>query len=70
MAGDLSLELPVVAVGIEDATTKKIREDDSKELAFMVVVEVGLEDVLDIGGVASEDNTCAQTAVDDYSCRG
>lgn len=70
MDGDLSLELPVVAVGIEDAATEKIKEFGCEGLAFLVVVEVGLEDVLDIGGVASEDNTYAQIAVDDYSCRG
>ena len=49
------MELPGVAVNVEDAMTKKVGESSSKNVAFSVVREVGLEDVLDHGGVAGED---------------
>ena len=55
MARDLSLELPGVAVNVEDAVAKKAGESSIKNVAFSVVREVGLEDVLDHGGVARDD---------------
>ena len=55
MARDLSLELPGLTVDVEDAVAKKVGESSTGNVAFFVIWEVGLEDMLDHGGVAGED---------------
>ncbi|GLT45926.1 hypothetical protein SLA2020_197210 [Shorea laevis] len=55
MAGNLSLELPGITVDVEDTITKEIEEGSSRQGAFLVVGKMGLENVLDIGGVGSVD---------------
>ena len=52
---NLSLELPRLSISVEDAVAKKIEETAYKERAFLVVEEVGLEHMLDIGRVCSKD---------------
>ena len=49
------MELPGVAVNVEDAVAKKVGESSIENVAFSVVREVGLENVLDHGRVARED---------------
>lgn len=53
--GSLALETPVVAVGVEDAGAEEVMEDGGEGGAFWVVVEVGLEDVLNVGRVGGDD---------------
>ena len=56
MASDLSLELPgLITVEVEDSMAEKVCESRMKSLAFSIVLEVGLKDVLDHRGVAGED---------------
>ena len=62
MAGDLSLELPSVAVGVEDSRAEEIRERVDEGIALLVVGEAGLENVLHGGRVASDDLDAAQWA--------
>ena len=70
MAGDLSLELPGLTVRVEDTVTEKVGEGSIESVAFFVVVEVGLEDVLDHNGVACEDLACSVGAAEDVGGRG
>ncbi|GMN31905.1 hypothetical protein TIFTF001_041660, partial [Ficus carica] len=69
VAGDLALELPGVAVGAEDAVAEEVGERDAEGLALAVVGEVGLEDVVDDGGVAGEDLAGAEEVLDDEGGR-
>ena len=55
MAGELALELPVVAVGVEDSVAEEVTEGAVECGALVVGWEVGFEDVLDDGGVDRED---------------
>lgn len=70
MARELPLELPIFAVYVEDAVTEKIRENSGAEMAFLVVVEIGLEDVLDDFGVCCDDLTLTKGATKDEGGRG
>ena len=70
VARDLSLELPGVGVGIEDSVAEKILEGGVCEVAFGVDVEVGLEDVLDDGGVGGEDLAPAKGSAEDEGVGG
>lgn len=65
VAGDLSLELPALAVDVEYAIAEEVGEDGSGEAALLVNVEVGLEDVLDVGRVGRIDGAGAEGAVKD-----
>lgn len=65
VARDLSLELPCISVGVEDAVAEKIFEGGVCEVTFGVDVEVGLEDVLDDGGVGGEDLAPAEGSAED-----
>lgn len=55
MAGDLSLKLPILAVGVEDSGAEEVREGGYERAALLVDGKTGLEDVLYGGGVAGED---------------
>ena len=65
VARDLSLELPGLGVGIEDAVAEKIFEGGVCDVTFGIDVEVGLEDVLDDGGVRGEDLAAAEGSAED-----
>ena len=67
---NLSLELPRLPISVEDAVAKKIEETAYKERAFLVVEEVGLEHVLDVGRVCSKDLAITKRVVESVSCRG
>lgn len=54
VAGELALELPGGAIGVEDAVAEEVAEGAVEGGAFVVEGEVGLEDVLDDGGVGGE----------------
>lgn len=54
-AGGLALETPERAVGVEDAVAEEIVHGGGDKAALWVVVEVGVEDVLDVGRVGGED---------------
>ena len=64
VAGDLSLELPSVAVGVEDSRAEEIGEGADEGISLLVVGEAGLENVLHGCRVASEDLKTAQWAVE------
>jgi len=64
VAGDLPLELPRVAVGVEDSGAEEIGEGVDKGIALLVVGEAGLENVLHGSGVTSEDLEAAQWAAE------
>lgn len=70
VARNLSLELPRLAIDVEDAVAEKIEENAPGERALMVVREMGLEHVLDIGGVGSENLAATKYVVEGESCRG
>lgn len=70
VARNLSLELPGLPIDVEDAVAKKIEENTYGERAFLVVVEVGLEHVLDVGRVCSQDLAMTKQVVESESCRG
>ena len=55
MAGNLPLELPILAIGDEDLGIEEIGERLEMDEAFLVNRELGLEDVLYSGGVGGED---------------
>lgn len=46
--GGLTLAVPELAVSVEDARAKEVAEDSRDTGALRVVIELGLEDVLDI----------------------
>ncbi|KAH0464311.1 hypothetical protein IEQ34_007097 [Dendrobium chrysotoxum] len=62
MTGNFTLGEPEMAVGVEDAATEEIAKDVGERLAFGVVVEVGAEDVLDIGGDGGDDGAAGTKA--------
>ena len=64
VAGDLSLELPSVAIGVEDPRAEEIGEGAVEGIALLVVGEAGLENMLHGCRVASEDLETAQWAVE------
>jgi len=64
MAGDLSLELPCVAIGVEYPRAEEVGEGTNDDIALLVVGEAGLENVLHVGWVGSEDLEVAQWAVE------
>lgn len=64
MAGNLPLELPCLAVGVEYAVTKKIPYGRLGEVPFLVVGEVVLENVLHVGGVGRDDEPTAEATVE------
>lgn len=70
MARELPLELPVFPVNVEDALAEKIRENSGAEMAFLVIVEIGLEDVLDDFGICCDDLTLTKGATKDEGGRG
>lgn len=55
VSGDLSLELPIVAVGVEDAVAEEIAQCSTQGEALGVDVEMGLEYSSEDGGVGGED---------------
>ena len=65
MAGNLSLELPVITVGVEDSMAKEVREWNFKGIAFLVDREVGLENVLNYSRIGSYNPTAAKKAAED-----
>jgi hypothetical protein len=65
MTGDLSLELPGFTVGVEDTVAEEITDGTMKRVTFTVAREVGFENMLDDGGVCSEDLAGAKGAVED-----
>lgn len=52
--GHLALELPRVAVDIENSSAEEVAEDGGEGLAFGVVMEAGFQDVFDVVGVARD----------------
>nr|GME13672.1 chitin synthase 1 [Ipomoea batatas] len=54
VAGDLSLELPALAVGVKDPVAEKIIQNAPREIPFPVDRKAHLEDVLNIQRVRSE----------------
>lgn len=59
------MELPFLAVGVEDAIAEKVAEGLVKGEAFMVTGEVSFENVLDHRGVRREYLTGAKGTVED-----
>lgn len=55
VAGGFSLNPPEVAVGVEDSPAEEFFEEANESVAFGVVVEVGLENVLYVVGVCCDD---------------
>lgn len=55
VAGGFPLQLPEVAVGVEDALPQKVSEKANEAVAFRVVVEVGLQHVLHVQRVGGDD---------------
>lgn len=64
VARNLALKFPAVAVGVEDAVAEKIGESRAKGVSFLVDVEVGLEDVVDGGGISGENLPLPEQAVE------
>lgn len=64
MAGDLALELPVISIRVENAVAEEVGEGGAAFLAFLVVGEVGLQDVLDNGGIGGDDEAAAERVVE------
>ncbi|MED6111520.1 hypothetical protein PIB30_053022 [Stylosanthes scabra] len=58
--GDLPLELPFVAVDIEDSGTEEIVQSVEMCGALLVNREMSVEDVLYVGGVGGEDGFAAE----------
>ncbi|KAJ6853243.1 uncharacterized protein M6B38_251165 [Iris pallida] len=54
-AGHLALEVPELAVGVEDPVAEEVPEDGGEGLPLGEVVEVGLEHVLDVVRVGGDD---------------
>ncbi|KAH0464309.1 hypothetical protein IEQ34_007095 [Dendrobium chrysotoxum] len=69
MTGNFTLGEPEMAVGVEDAATEEIAKDVGERLAFGIVVEVGAEDVLDIGGIGGDDGAAGTKAGDGDGAR-
>lgn len=55
VACDLALESPERGVDVEDAVAEELGEDVVEARAFDVVLEVGVEEVIDVGGVGGAD---------------
>lgn len=55
VACDLALESPEMGIGVEDAVAEELGEDFVEARAFDVVLEVGVEEVVDVGGVGGAD---------------
>lgn len=64
VAGELSLELPGVTIGVEDTVAEEIAESSMESIAFVVDGEVGLEDMLDDGRIGGENLAGAEGAVE------
>ena len=64
VAGDLSLELPCVAIGVEYPRAEEVGEGANDGIALLVVGEAGFENVLYVGRVGSEDLDASQWAVE------
>lgn len=56
MAGNLALESPEMGIDFEDAIAEELGENVVETRAFDVVWEVGVEEVLDVGGVGRADS--------------
>ena len=54
-AGHFTLELPGVAVDVEDSVAEEVAEEGGELFAFRVVVEVSFEDVAEVEGVGGDD---------------
>uniref|UniRef100_J3L509 Uncharacterized protein n=1 Tax=Oryza brachyantha TaxID=4533 RepID=J3L509_ORYBR len=54
VVGGPPLPQPLVAVGVEDAMAEEVLDDGHHVLPLGVVLEVGLDDVLDVGWVGSD----------------
>ena len=66
-----ALDLPEVAMGVDHVVAEEIEDDGPDSRAFGEVVEVGLEDVLDIGQVGGDDTPdVARVAEDEGVWRG
>ncbi|KAB1200005.1 hypothetical protein CJ030_MR0G008649 [Morella rubra] len=55
MTHNLALESPEMTVDVEDAIAKELREEVAEVRAFDVVREVGMEEVVNVGGIGGED---------------
>lgn len=69
MAGELPLRGPELAIDVEDPQAEEIAEDVGEGFALGEVVEVGLEDVLDVGRVGGHNGPRRVEAVND-GCLG
>lgn len=65
MAGELPLRGPELAVDVEDSETEEVAEDVGEGFALGEVVEVGLEDVLNVGLVGGYNRPGRAEAVND-----
>lgn len=65
MADSFPLDLPEVAIDIEDAGAKEILQYGDEARAFGVVAVVGFEYVLHDGGIGRDDAAVARAAEDD-----
>lgn len=65
VAGDLSLELPSLAVDGEDSVAEQIVDRLIKHETFTVAREIGFENVLHHGRVSREDLTGAERSMED-----
>lgn len=63
VAGSFALDLPEVAINIEDAVAKEILKDRDEAGALGVVVEVGFKYVLHDSRVGRDNTTVARAAV-------
>lgn len=54
---ELALEAPGRTVDVEDAAAEEVREDGGEGFSLGVVVELGLEDVANVGWVGGDDVT-------------
>ena len=70
MAGELPLRGPELAIDVEDPEAEEIAEDVGEGFALGEVVEVGLEDVLDVGRVGGHDGPRRVEAVNDGGLGG
>lgn len=70
VAGGLALPVPVIAVRIKDAVAKEVLKKGDGTLAFGVVGEVDLEDVLNICRVGGNEAIGVEGEVEDYGVGG
>ena len=64
MDGNLPLELPCLAIGVEYSITEKISQVHFEKVPLLVVVEVILEKMLHVGRVGRVDDPMAVAAVE------